>query len=134
MVTRSFQQEDISEAEAPREPLEVDTNDEFERKMAVLARKVAEDVINRIPLPTNHGRIHFNGSTRLVLWVLGVFGLVMTTLLTLVLQAVYTTNGTVSEVRGQQDSTQAQVTEMRREMSAFQSEMMALAQRQNNAQ
>lgn len=76
--------------------------------------------------------MHFNGSTKLMLWMLGVFGSVMIVLLTLVLQAVYTTNGAVSELKGQQSSSQNEISELRQEMSGFQAEMMALSQRGNN--
>lgn len=76
-----------------------------------------------------YGNVHFNGSTKLVLWALGIFGSVMIVLLTLVLQAVYTTNGAVNELKGQQQSSQAEMAEMRQEMTGFQAEMMALAQK-----
>jgi len=75
--------------------------------------------------------IHFNGSTKLVLWALGIFGSVMIVLLTLVLQAVYTTNGNVNNLAGQQASTQRQMDGMQQEISAFQQEMVAIVQRES---
>ena len=45
-------------------------------------------------------RHHLNGSAKIVMWILGIFGAVMTVLLTLTLQAVYQTNGDVREVMG----------------------------------
>lgn len=77
----------------------------------------------------NMGHINFNGSTRLALWILGIFGSVMIVLMTLVLQAIYSTNGTVNKLAGQQLSAQAQIQNMQAELGAFQTEMMAMAQR-----
>ena len=79
-----------------------------------------------------YGTVHFNGSTKIVLWALGVFGSVMIVLLTLVLQAVYTTNGNVNNLAGQEASTQKQMDGMQQEISAFQQEMIAIAQKENS--
>ena len=73
--------------------------------------------------------MHFNGSTRLVIWMLGIFGSVMIVLLTLVLQAIYSTNGAVNKLAGQQISSQTQIQSMQQEIAAVQAEMMGLAGR-----
>jgi cell division protein FtsL len=121
-------------SEVPRERLiDVEWSGEMQRFMVEVARKAAEDAINRMPSPPNHGRVnHFNGATKVVFWMLGVFGIVMSTLFALVLQAVYTTNGAVNQLSGRQDASQSQIGQMQQEMSAFQSEIMALAQRRQN--
>ncbi len=80
--------------------------------------------------PVQYENVHFNGSTKLVLWMLGIFGSVMLLLLALVLQAIYSTNGAVNKLAGQELSSQAQIQNMQTELAAFQSEMMGLAQRQ----
>lgn len=46
-----------------------------------------------------YGNVNFNGSTKLVMWLLGVFGGVMTALLIAVLNAVYTQNGELHELK-----------------------------------
>ncbi len=56
-----------------------------------------------------HGNVHFNGSTKLVMWILGIFGTVLTVLLTLVLQAVYTSNGDIHELKGKVEGIQVEV-------------------------
>jgi hypothetical protein len=134
-VVTSVQEDDLGESDAPRERVIEVSADELDprvvREIKRAAREMAVEFAAAVQ-PVNHGKVHFNGSTKLVMGILSVFGVVMTSLLVLILQALYTTNGTVSEVKGQANDTQAQVAEMRREMSAFQSEMMALAQRQAN--
>jgi hypothetical protein len=134
-MAKSFIEDDdiAADGDAPRErTIDIDARGELERRMSEVAHMAAEAAVNRMPIQPNQGRIHFNGSTKIVLWMLGIFGGVMTVLLTLVLQAVYTTNGSVNQLQGQQSSNHDQIVEMHQEMSAFQAEMMALAQRQSN--
>jgi len=57
----------------------------------------------------------FNGNTRLVMWILGIFGGVMTVLMSLVLQAVYNTNGDMHELKGQVAALQGIVAGLARE-------------------
>jgi uncharacterized membrane protein (DUF106 family) len=80
---------------------------------------------------TEGRNINFNGSTRIVLWMLGVFGSVMIVLMTLVLQAIYSTNGAVNKLAGQQLSAQSQIQNMQAELGAFQTEMIEMAQRKH---
>lgn len=48
-----------------------------------------------------YGHIVMNGTTKLVSWILGIFGAVMTILLSLVLSAVYNLNGDLHEMKGE---------------------------------
>jgi cell division protein FtsL len=58
----------------------------------------------------SYGDVHFNGSTKVVMWILGVFSTILTTLMILVLQAVYNTNGDVHELKGVVQGMQAEIT------------------------
>lgn len=78
---------------------------------------------------TEHASLNFNGSTRFVIWMMGIFGSVMIVLLTLVLQAIYSTNGAVNKLAGQEISSQTEIQSMQQEIAAVQAEMMGLAGR-----
>lgn len=60
-----------------------------------------------------HGNISMNGATKLVSWILGIFGAVMTIMLSLVLTAVYNLNGDLHEMKGEIRALTAEVNAIR---------------------
>lgn len=59
-------------------------------------------------------------------WTLGLFGASIVIMLGFVLNAVYTTNGDLHELKGQNQTLQAELTSMRTEMNSLSLEMGAL--------
>ncbi len=78
-----------------------------------------------------HGNLVLTGPTKLLMWIVGLFGSVMIVLLTLVLQAVYTTNGNVNKLSGTQVAASAQMAAFQEQLSAMQQEILAFAQRRS---
>ena len=60
-----------------------------------------------------YGQVYFNGSTKLVSWILGIFGAVVTILLSLVLTAVYNLNGDLHEMKGELIAMRAEINAIR---------------------
>lgn len=69
--------------------------------MSVTAEDEDEYGGAEVPRMEGHGHVYLNGSTKLVSWILGVFGAVMTIMLSLVLTAVYNLNGDLHELKGE---------------------------------
>lgn len=72
---------------------------------------IMQDALSRFtrsPAPERHSS-GFNGSTKIVMWLLGVFATIITALVSMMLQAVYVMNGEVHELRGQVVDLQNQV-------------------------
>lgn len=65
------------------------------------------------PRMEGHGHVYMNGAARLVGWILGIFGVVMTILLSLVLTAVYNLNGDLHEIKGELVAMRSEVNALR---------------------
>ena len=64
--------------------------------------------VPRLPERLGHGNVS-GGTHSLVMWILGIFGTVMTILMSLVLQALYSLNGDFHELKGEVVALQSQV-------------------------
>lgn len=65
------------------------------------------------PRIEGYGHVQMNGTTKLVSWILGIFGAVMTIMLSLVLTAVYNLNGDLHEMKGEIRALTSEVNAMR---------------------
>lgn len=86
----------------PRD-FEVDAEDlspQIVRAATQAARLALQDALNRMPLPANYGR-HSNGEKRLMYWILGIFGMIFVTLLTMSVKGMWDVSGSVQAL-GQQ--------------------------------
>lgn len=64
------------------------------------------------PWSMGNGSINHHGMSKITAWVLGLFGIVISILLGFVLNAVYSNNGDVRELKGQVNALQIQVTHL----------------------
>lgn len=65
------------------------------------------------PRLEGHGHVVMNGTTKLVTWLLSVFGGVMILLLSLALTAIYNLNRDVGEIKGQMIVVVQELSELR---------------------